>query len=46
MASFWESIKVDGEDMKLYVSVPDGEGPFPAVVVIQHQGGSTNSLRI
>jgi carboxymethylenebutenolidase len=39
MASFWESIKVDGEDMKLYVSVPDGEGPFPAVVVIQHQGG-------
>jgi carboxymethylenebutenolidase len=39
MASFWESIKVDGEDMRLYVSVPDGKGPFPAVVVIQHQGG-------
>ena len=39
MASFWESIKVDGEDMKLYVCVPDGKGPFPAVVVIQHQGG-------
>jgi carboxymethylenebutenolidase len=39
MASFWESIKVDGEDMKLYVSVPDGTGPFPAIVVIQHQGG-------
>ena len=39
MASFWESINVDGEDMKLYVSVPDGKGPFPAVVVIQHQGG-------
>jgi carboxymethylenebutenolidase len=39
MASFWESIKVDGEDMRLYVSVPDGTGPFPAVVVIQHQGG-------
>lgn len=39
MASFWESIKVDGEDMRLYVSVPDGAGPFPAVVVIQHQGG-------
>jgi carboxymethylenebutenolidase len=39
MASFRESIKVDGEDMKLYVSVPEGKGPFPAVVVIQHQGG-------
>ena len=39
MASFRESIKVDGEDMKLYVSVPDGTGPFPAIVVIQHQGG-------
>jgi carboxymethylenebutenolidase len=39
MASFWESIKVDGADMRLYVSVPDGTGPFPAVVVIQHQGG-------
>ena len=25
--------------MRLYVSVPSGTGPFPAVVVIQHQGG-------
>jgi len=39
MASFWESIKVAGDDMRLYVSVPSGTGPFPAVVVIQHQGG-------
>jgi carboxymethylenebutenolidase len=39
MASFWESIKVDGADMRLYVSLPSGTGPFPAVVVIQHQGG-------
>jgi len=39
MASFWESIKVDGADMRLYVSVPSGTGPFPAVVIIQHQGG-------
>jgi carboxymethylenebutenolidase len=39
MPSFWESIKVDGADMRLYVSVPSGMGPFPAVVVIQHQGG-------
>src|SRR2546428_7954439 len=39
MPSFWESIKVDGAGMRLYVSVPSGTGPFPAVVVIQHQGG-------
>lgn len=39
MPAFWESIKVDGEDMKVYVAVPEGKGPFPAVVVIQHQGG-------
>jgi carboxymethylenebutenolidase len=39
MASFRESIQVDGQDMKLYLSVPAGKGPFPAVVIIQHQGG-------
>jgi carboxymethylenebutenolidase len=39
MPSFWESMKVDGADMRLYVSVPSGTGSFPAVVVIQHQGG-------
>jgi len=36
MASTWESSKVDGEDMKLHLSIPEGEGPFPAVVVIHH----------
>ncbi len=25
--------------MRCYVSAPDGDGPFPAVVVIQHAGG-------
>jgi carboxymethylenebutenolidase len=39
MASLWESIQVDGGEMKLYVCIPEGKGPFPAVVVIQHQGG-------
>lgn len=36
MASTWESTKVDGEEMKLHLSVPEGAGPFPAVVVIHH----------
>jgi dienelactone hydrolase len=39
MADFWERIQVDGNDMQLFESVPSGSGPFPAVVVIQHQGG-------
>ena len=39
MATSWEQIKVDDGLMRLYVSLPDGPGPFPGVVVIQHQGG-------
>ena len=39
MPNFWEATTVDGEDMGLYVSIPKGDGPFPAVIVIQHQGG-------
>ena len=39
MTSRWDNVMVDGATMKLYVSSPDGPGPFPAVVVIQHQGG-------
>ncbi|HEY2988570.1 MAG TPA: dienelactone hydrolase family protein [Candidatus Binatia bacterium] len=35
----WESVKVDGGTMRLYVSRPDGPGPFPGVVVIQGQKG-------
>src|SRR5262245_27393430 len=39
MASSWESVRIDGDMMRLYVSLPDGAEPSPAVVVIQHQGG-------
>ena len=39
MPSLWDSTPVDGAEMRLYVSLPDGAGPFPGVVVIQHQGG-------
>ena len=39
MANFWETVQVDGNAMRLYVSVPEGKGQFAAVVVIQHQGG-------
>ena len=39
MKNSWETIIVDNSQMKLYVSQPDGAGPFPAVVVIQNQDG-------
>src|SRR3990172_5907552 len=35
----WDSLTVDGETMRCYVALPDGEGAWPAVVVIQHAGG-------
>ena len=35
MSSFWEKVNVNGADMDIYASVPDGDGPFPAVVVAQ-----------
>ena len=40
-----ESITVGDRNMDLYVSLPDGEGPFPAVVVGQHAGGVDTFIR-
>jgi carboxymethylenebutenolidase len=37
--SSWQQTESDNNPMPLYVSVPDGAGPFPALVVIQHQTG-------
>jgi carboxymethylenebutenolidase len=31
--------------MRCYVSVPDGTGPFPAIIVIQHAGGVDEFVR-
>ena len=45
MAACWDSTRVDGQEMKIYTSVPEGKGPLPAIVVIQHQGVSTSSSR-
>ena len=39
MISVRETIEVDGSSMKIYACRPEGDGPFPAVVVIQHQYG-------
>ena len=34
-----QKVSVDGSDMSAYVSVPEGNGPFPAMVVIHHAPG-------
>ena len=39
MPSSWEKITVDGVEMGVYASIPDGSGPFPAVLVAQHASG-------
>ena len=45
MSSSWESVAVNGRSMDLYLSLPDGPGPFPAVVVGQHGGGVDQFIR-
>jgi carboxymethylenebutenolidase len=44
MPSRWNAVSVDGS-MRCYVSVPDGAGPFPVVIVIQHAGGVDEFVR-
>src|SRR5438128_11358461 len=45
MPAFTESSKVGNQDMALYVAVPSGTGPFPAIVVIQHGRGVDTFVR-
>ncbi len=45
MAGRWDTVAVDGGEMRCYVAEPAGAGPFPAVVVIQHAGGVDEFVR-
>jgi carboxymethylenebutenolidase len=45
MASAYVTLDVDGSQMKTWVAVPDGPGPFPGVVVAQHAGGMDTFIR-
>lgn len=39
MASSWEKIKVDGSNMRAYMSAPEGTRRAPGIVVVQGQTG-------
>lgn len=39
MPEQWGNIEVDGHAMGFFSAAPQGTGPFPGVVVIQHRGG-------
>jgi hypothetical protein len=45
MASSWESAKVDGSDMPLYLSVPASGGRVPGIVVVHGQSGLENFIK-
>jgi carboxymethylenebutenolidase len=45
MPSKWDTVSVNGDAMRCYVSVPEGTGPFATVVVIQHAGGVDEFVR-
>jgi carboxymethylenebutenolidase len=45
MASAYVTLDVDGSQMKTWVAVPAGPGPFPGVVVAQHAGGMDTFIR-
>src|SRR5918992_342716 len=37
--SSWQQTESDSSPMRMHVSLPEGAGPFPGLVVIQHQWG-------
>ncbi len=45
MTSRWDTVDASGQPMRCYVSMPEGAGPFPAVIVIQHAGGVDDFVR-
>jgi len=45
MASSWQSVKVDGSNMPLYVSVPESGAPVPGIVVVHGQSGLEDFIK-
>lgn len=45
MAGRWDTMRVDGSEMRCYVSLPTGAGPVPTIIVAQHAGGVDDFIR-
>jgi carboxymethylenebutenolidase len=45
MASSWQELTSGGVAMQTWVGIPEGQGPFPGVVVAQHAGGVDEFMR-
>ena len=45
MVAYWETLQVDGEPMRTYVSMPDVAGPHPGVVVIMEAFGVNGHMQ-
>jgi carboxymethylenebutenolidase len=41
----WDKTKVDGEEMRVYVGLPDRTGPCPGIIVAQHGSGVDESMQ-
>ena len=39
MSAHWDSLTVDGSEMRCHVSIPDSKRPFPGVLVCMHAPG-------
>lgn len=42
----WQQVETDGSTMRMHVSIPEGSGPFPGLLVIQHQGGIDEFMQL
>lgn len=45
MTARWDAVDVEGQAMRCYVSLPEGGGKSPGIIVIQHAGGVDDFVR-
>ncbi len=45
MPSYWEGVRVEGQDMQCYVSQPEAVGTYPAVIVVMEAFGVNKHIQ-
>jgi carboxymethylenebutenolidase len=46
MQASWKELKTESGIMRVHLSLPDGAGPFPGIVIIHNQGGINDILHL